>query len=101
MSLPPPLRYAVLVDRNSVPVWQRNVIEALADGGDAELVAVLHGQAAPRPTAGRGDLAWRLYNNRVVARLARGVRAAGTWDAAGAPVHRISVERRGKWSDHV
>jgi hypothetical protein len=102
MSLRPPLRYAVLVDRSSVPAWQRNVVDALAKAGDAELVAVLHGQAAPRPTAGRADLAWRLYNNRVVARRARGVRAAGTWsEVTDAPVRRISVERRGKWSDHV
>jgi hypothetical protein len=98
----PLLRFGVLVDREGLSRWEREVVKALLDGGDAELALVVHGSdPTPSPRDDRFSL-WRLYNNGLVARRARAIAPVGRWDefAQGVPRLDALVERRGKWSQH-
>lgn len=99
-----PLRYGVIIDRDTLPAWQRAVIDQLAEGGDAVLALLLRGEEVnPPDRAAREDSLWRLYNNGLVARRARCVERAGSWRdvAPSVPIMRIRVARRGKWSQYV
>ena len=99
----PRLRFGVIVDRDAVPQWQSAVVRALVDGGDAEFALLVRARdiSDAGATTSRFSL-WRLYNNGVVARRSRGVARAGTWKelAAGVAELPVTVERRGKWSQH-
>ena len=100
----PRLRFGVIVDRDAVPGWQSAVVRALLDGGDADFALLLRARdtSDAGATSSRFSL-WRLYNNGVVARRSRGVARAGSWTelAAGVPELSVTVERRGRWSQHV
>jgi hypothetical protein len=104
----PPLRLAVLVDRLSLTVWQREVLEQLRTAGDTELVLVVVNDATPETSSQQRTrpidkrLFWRLYNNRWVARQSSAVRdtdSAGLFDNAQT-LHTTPV-RRGHFSQYL
>jgi hypothetical protein len=99
---PAPLRFGLIVDRTGVSRWQRDVVRALRDGGDAELSLVIEAHDSTVRARGTKDLAWRIYNNRRVARRARAVATVTTWSDLAPDVARFRTEvtRRGRWSQH-
>ena len=101
----PPLRFGIVIDRETLPVWQREVVRALADGGDAELCLLIRAHETSGPprdpqarcrSGGCTTTAWSRAERECVA-------PAGAWTALAprVPVVDIEVERKGKWSQYV
>jgi hypothetical protein len=100
-----PLRYAVILDSDSMEEWQAGVVDKLSESGNAQLVALIHPERTGEPP--------RFSTAEVFRHFVYFLMRLTFWrpkffrrrplpkDWAGAPRVRCRVERKGKFSDYV